>query len=494
MKPNLTIEFDNSFANLPEEFYVKMHPEVMPELKLIRLNETLCQSLNIVPSDLQNESGVNFLGGKNILLNEQPLAQAYAGHQFGNFVPQLGDGRAMLLGEVIGEDGIRRDIQLKGSGKTPFSRMGDGRAGLGPVLREYIVSEGMAGLKIPTTRALAALLTGETVVRDIPVPGAILTRVAESHIRIGTFQYFAHKGQTDQVKTLANYVIKRHYPHLEKKKNKYLMLLDNVIQKQADLIANWMGVGFIHGVMNTDNMTLSGETIDFGPCAFMDSFDVNQVYSSIDAQGRYRYSNQPYIAVWNLSRFAETILPLISKNQEEAIKLAETSLEKFLPTFSCQWTEIMGKKLGLKTPQPDDRKLIETLLELMQAGQADFTLTFRNLSKVLESDDDNRWLSLFSNKSENKNQLWLQKWKKRLATEKPSKESIIKNLNSTNPCIIPRNHLIEVCISDGLKGNFEQFQKLTTALEHPFLEHLEFSQFSKPPEKSEIVRETFCGT
>ena len=298
----------------------------------------MCEDLGLQPDQLKEQAGVNFLGGKNILPNQKPLAQAYAGHQFGNFVPQLGDGRAILLGELIGQDGGRRDLQLKGSGRTPFSRMGDGRSGLGPVLREYIVSEAMSALRIPTTRALAALFTGERVVREGPVPGAILVRIAKSHIRIGTFEYFAHRGEVDNVKILANYVIDRHYPEIKDKQDKYVQLLEKVIEKQALLIAEWMRVGFIHGVMNTDNMTLSGETIDFGPCAFMDGFNMDKSYSSIDAQGRYRFANQPHIATWNLSRLAETLLPLIDENQTNAVKQAEKSLDAFVPLFTVHWT------------------------------------------------------------------------------------------------------------------------------------------------------------
>ena len=494
MKSNLFIPFDNSFASLPIDFYVKMNPEQMPNLKLIKFNESLSDLLGLPSKQLQGQDGIDFLGGKNILYNQEPLAQVYAGHQFGNFVPQLGDGRAILLGEVIDRIGTRYDIQLKGSGKTPFSRMGDGRSGLGPVLREYIVSEAMFAFGIPTTRALGALFTGETVVRDMPVPGALLIRVAKSHVRIGTFEYFARKGQTNKVKELADYVINRHYPDVKNGPNKYWDLLENVIKKQALLIAKWMGIGFIHGVMNTDNMTLSGETIDFGPCAFMDSFDLEKVYSSIDVQGRYRFSNQPYITVWNLSRLAETLLPLIDENQTTAIKKAEHLLETYLPLFSKHWVEIMGKKLGIKEPKAADKALIEGLLKNMQDGQSDFTQTFRKLSFLIDKNYEKEWFALFSNPRNPELKNWITKWKNRIELNDANRPVILDQLKNKNPCIIPRNHLIEKCISQALKGDLNLFHRLLKALETPYISHPEFDEFSKPPKNNEIVHQTFCGT
>jgi len=494
MRPVLSVDFNNTFGSLPSDFFVKMNPEIMPDLKLIKLNEALCKDLGLQPEQLREQDGVNFLGGKNILSNQKPLAQVYAGHQFGNFVPQLGDGRAILLGELIGQDGNRRDLQLKGSGKTPFSRMGDGRSGLGPVLREYIVSEAMSALGIPTTRALAALFTGERVVREGPVPGAILVRIAKSHIRIGTFEYFAHRGEIDNIKTLANYVIDRHYPEIRDKQDKYIQLLERVIEKQAFLIAEWMRVGFIHGVMNTDNMTLSGETIDFGPCAFMDHFNIDQSYSSIDAQGRYRFSNQPHIANWNLSRLAETLLPLIDENQNNAIKQAEKSLDAFVPLFTAHWTKVMGEKLGIEDPIDSDKLLIENLLELMQTGHSDYTLTFRKFSKILTSNDNKDWLNLFHHPEDPNLLIWLKQWKKRLKSIPITKEQIAKNLDSTNPYFIPRNHIIELCISEAIRGDLSRFDKLAQAIKTPYTEHPEFNDLRKPPEDHEIVRQTFCGT
>ena len=494
MKSALFVDFDNSFGSLPDDFFVKMNPEIMPDLKLIRLNKTLCDDLGLKPHQLEKQDGVNFLGGKNILSNQKPLAQVYAGHQFGNFVPQLGDGRAILLGELIGKDGIRRDLQLKGSGRTPFSRMGDGRSGLGPVLREYIVSEAMSALGIPTTRALAALLTGERVVREGPVPGAILVRIAKSHIRIGTFEYFAHRGEVGKVKILANYVIDRHYPEIKDKVDKYTKLLEKVIEKQAILIAEWMGVGFIHGVMNTDNMTLSGETIDFGPCAFMDHFNIDKSYSSIDAHGRYRFSNQPHIATWNLSRLAETLLPLIDDKQTNAIKQAEKSLDAFVPLFTAHWTKVMGKKLGIENPIESDKLLIENLLNLMQVGNSDYTLTFRKFSNILRSNDHKDWITLFQDPNNPKLLRWLKQWEKRLRSMSSSKEHIAKNLDATNPYIIPRNHIIELCISEAIRGDLSRFNQLAQGIKTPYLEKPEFESYSKPPEENEIVHQTFCGT
>ena len=494
MSAQLSIPFRNSYALLPNDFYVKLCPEKMPNLQLIRLNKSLCKLLNFLAEDLETESGVNFLGGLNISPNSEPLAQAYAGHQFGNFVDRLGDGRAILLGEVIGSDGITRDIQIKGSGRTPFSRMGDGRAALGPVLREYIVSEAMAGFGIPTTRALAALLTGETILREKPLPGALLTRVAKSHIRVGTFEYFSSRGETRNVKILADYVIKRHYPHLSKKRDKYDRLLTEVVQKQAILMSKWMSVGFIHGVMNTDNTAISGETIDFGPCAFMDKFNVNQVYSSIDLQGRYRYSNQPFVAPWNLSRLAETLLPIIDKNKDKAIKSAQEIIDSFIPAFLDNWILAMGSKLGIKNPQKEDKILIENLMKLMQDGKSDFTLTFRSLSKVIEKNSCESWEALFSSVPASKLTGWVEQWQKRLVKDSLTKTEIIQNLNNTNPAIIPRNHLIENCIKKAEEGDLSDFHKLADAVETPFEEKEEYKLFSRPPKPEEEVQHTYCGT
>src|SRR6185437_6548355 len=357
--------FDNSYARLPDRFFERHRPSPVAAPRLIRLNEKLACQLGLDPAKLSAPEGVEFLAGNKAPNGGDPLAMAYAGHQFGNFVAQLGDGRAVLLGEVIDRDGVRRDIQLKGAGRTPFSRQGDGRAALGPVLREYIVSEAMAALGIPTTRALAAVATGETVWRDGPLPGAILTRVASSHIRIGTFQFFAARRDVDAIRRLADYVIARHYPEAVDAANRYRALLDLVISRQAELVAKWLLVGFIHGVMNTDNTSIAGETIDYGPCAFMDSYNPATVYSSIDAAGRYSYGNQPRIAQWNLCRLAETILPLFAEDEDIAVKQAQDAIDAFTTRFQAVYAAGLSRKLGLLRPRSDDLSLGQDLLEQM---------------------------------------------------------------------------------------------------------------------------------
>ena len=371
--------FDNSYARLPERFYSRLAPVGVSSPRLVRLNEKLAAHLNLDPAALSSPEGVAVLAGNRIPERADPLAMAYAGHQYGTFVPQLGDGRAILLGEVVDRDGVRRDIQLKGSGRTPFSRSGDGRAALGPVLREYIVGEAMAALGIPTTRALAAVTTGETIWRDGPLPGAVLTRVARSHVRIGTFQFFAARGDVEATRHLADYVIARHYPEAAGEENPYLALLNLVIGRQADLVAEWLLIGFIHGVMNTDNMSIAGETIDYGPCAFMDAYNPETVYSSIDRFGRYAYGNQPRIAQWNLTRFAETLLPLLAEDINAAVEAAQRALDDFLSRFDQTFAAGLRRKLGLLQAEPGDMLLAKDLLDRMAANSADFTLTFRRL-------------------------------------------------------------------------------------------------------------------
>jgi uncharacterized protein YdiU (UPF0061 family) len=357
--------FDNSYARLPERLFARLPPTPVAAPRLIRLNETLVRHLGLDPDKLASPEGVAVLAGNRMPPSGEPLAMAYAGHQFGAFVPQLGDGRAILLGEVIDADGVRRDIQLKGSGPTPFSRNGDGRAALGPVLREYVVSEAMAALGIPTTRSLAAVTTGETVRREMPLPGAVLTRVASSHIRVGTFQYFAARGDMDALRHLSDYVIARHYPEATGADNRYQALLEHVVGRQADLIAKWLHVGFIHGVMNTDNTSIAGETIDYGPCAFMDSYGPETVFSSIDSAGRYAYGNQPRIAQWNLARLAEALLPLLDEDKETAVQNANDALNGFGSCFEAAYTEGMGRKLGLLRAQAGDVSLAQCLMDVM---------------------------------------------------------------------------------------------------------------------------------
>jgi serine/tyrosine/threonine adenylyltransferase len=425
------------------------------------------------------------LSGYELIEGAEPLAMAYAGHQFGHFVPQLGDGRAILLGEIIGRDGIRYDIQLKGSGQTPFSRRGDGRAALGPVLREYIVSEAMAALGVPTTRALAVVLTGDVVHRETTVPGAMLTRVARSHIRVGTFQYFAARQDVEALKTLTDYALARHYPHLHESKTPALALLDAVTKAQAELIAHWMCLGFIHGVMNTDNMAVSGDTIDYGPCAFMDAYHPETVFSAIDEHGRYAYANQPRIAQWNLARFAETLLPLIDGNTEKAIAAATGTLNQFGPAHENAFLYGMRAKLGLTTERSGDLDLAQKLLGAMAAGEADFTRTFRALA-----DGD----AAKGFKDATLYEAWDQEWRTRLADEGTTPEASRPRLRAANPWLIPRNHRIEAVIAAATDGDFAPFHEMVAAMARPFDERSEYAVYAIPPGAHERVERTFCGT
>ena len=381
------LAFDNSYARLPDRFFARLRPTPVAAPRLVKLNEDLARQLGLDPDKLATAEGADVLAGNRVPNSGEPLAMAYAGHQFGAFVPQLGDGRAILLGEVIDRDGVRRDIQLKGSGPTPFSRRGDGRAAIGSVLREYIVSEAMAALGIPTTRALAAATTGETVWRETPLPGAVLTRVASSPIRVGTFQFFATRGDVDATRRLADHVIARHYPEAIDAANRYRTLLDLVISRQAELVAKWLHVGFIHGVMNTDNMSVAGETIDYGPCAFMDAYDPATVYSSIDSVGRYAYGNQPRIAKWNLARLAEAVLPLLAGDREAGLTEAQDATAAFATRFEAAYIAGFRRKVGLLQARPDDLSLTQDLLERMARNGADFTLTFRRLCDAAASLD-----------------------------------------------------------------------------------------------------------
>ena len=494
MNPLLTIPFDNTYARLPAEFYARLSPEKMPTPRLLKLNEDLAKKLQLDVDALLSEAGVEFLSGRVEADGSEPLAMVYAGHQFGHFVPQLGDGRALLLGEILDGQSQRYDVQLKGSGRTPFSRRGDGRATLGSVLREYIVSEGMSALGVPSTRALAALLTGEGIMREQIFPGAIFVRVAQSHIRVGTFQYFAARGAREHVKTLADYALERHYPAAKEADNPYLELLDGVSQKQANLIADWMALGFIHGVMNTDNTTLSGETIDFGPCAFMDTYHPDTVYSSIDHHGRYAYGNQPNIALWNMSRLAETILLLVDDNEEKAVAKIEQVLGKFAGYFSQAWRLRMGKKLGIEDPGEEDERLIGDFLGLMAVSKADFTNTFRRLCTL--SDKENSLAlraSLFP--GQDKADEWFARWDKRLEEQGLSSMQSTALMQGANPAIIPRNHLVENAIEKAYsESNLEEFEELVAALKTPFVDRPEGDRLTLPPESHEVVHQTFCGT
>ena len=486
--------FQNTYAALPANFFARVAPTPVTSPRLIKLNRPLALQLGLDPDRLETPEGAEILAGKLVPDGADPIAMAYAGHQFGHFVPQLGDGRAILLGEVIDADGIRRDIQLKGSGPTPFSRRGDGRAALGPVLREYIVSEAMAVLGIPTTRSLAAVLTGESVLRETALPGAVLTRVASSHIRVGTFQYFAARRDTEGVRQLADHVITRHYPELANSERPYLALLSAVIARQADLVARWLLVGFIHGVMNTDNTSISGETIDYGPCAFMDHYDPAQVFSSIDEMGRYAYANQPRIAQWNLTRLAECLLPLISGDQDKAIADAQAAIGEFVEVFDAAYQAGLRRKLGLFTARDNDRVLAQDLLDAMAKNQADFTLTFRRLGDAaLGPDHDGAIGQLFADPTAYDE--WAARWRQRLAGEPQDSTARRTAMRSVNPAFIPRNHRVEAVIEAAVnRDDFAPFEELLAVLSKPYEDQPAFSAYAEPPEPHERVLQTFCGT
>jgi uncharacterized protein YdiU (UPF0061 family) len=485
--------FQNTYAALPANFFARVAPTPVTSPKLIKLNRPLAIQLGLDPDRLDSPEGAEILAGKRVPDGADPIAMAYAGHQFGHFVPQLGDGRAILLGEVIDRDGVRRDIQLKGSGPTPFSRRGDGRAALGPVLREYIVSEAMAALGIPTTRSLAAVMTGENVMRETPLPGAVLTRVASSHIRVGTFQYFAARGDTEGVRRLADHVIARHYPEAANAERPYHALLEGVIARQAQLIARWLLVGFIHGVMNTDNSSISGETIDYGPCAFMDLYDPAAVFSSIDEQGRYAYANQPRIALWNLTRLAECLLPLLADEQDKAIEEAQLALSHFAEKFNTAYQAGLRSKLGLFTMRDGDQALAQDLLDAMAKNQADFTLTFRRLADAVRDADKASVRPLFADPAAFDE--WAVRWHQRLAEETQSAAERHAAMRSVNPAFIPRNHRVEAVIQAAMSNDdYAPFEELLAVLSKPFEDQPEFAAYMEPPEPDQRVLQTFCGT
>lgn len=488
----MTIPFDNSYARLPERFFRPVQPTKVSKPRLVKFNEPLARELGLSLDATDSDELAQIFSGNVIPEGASSLAMAYAGHQFGNFVPQLGDGRAILLGEVVDIHGRRRDLQLKGPGPTPFSRRGDGRAALGPVLREYLVSEAMTALGIPATRALAAVLTGEPVYRETPLPGAVFTRVAASHIRVGTFQFFAARGDDEAVKVLADYVITRHYPELAPLANPYPALLRAIVARQASLIARWLSVGFIHGVMNTDNMAVSGETIDFGPCAFLDEYDPQKVFSYIDQGGRYAFGNQPGIALWNLTRLAETLLPLFGDSEEESIAQAREILATFEPAFHERWMSAMREKLGITGAEEKDHELIQNFLVLMHQGEADFTLTFRTLGKLAGGADDRELTELFANTDGLAE--WLTRWRKRLAQDTLTASDRQAAMESVNPAIIPRNHRIEEAIQAALNDDFQPFERLLAAVQQPFAKNPAFAEYRQPPKREERVTQTFCGT
>lgn len=482
---NIGWNFDNSYDKLSPIFFSKIDINPVLSPKLVILNEALVKSLGLNSDGLRTDLGIEILSGNKVLEAGAYIAQAYAGHQFGHFT-MLGDGRALLIGEQITPSGQKYDIQLKGSGKTPYSRGGDGRAALGPMIREYIISEAMHSLDIPTTRSLAVIKTGENIIRENKKDGAILVRTASSHIRFGTFQYIAAFGNDEQLKELADYSIKRHFPNIEDNKDKYINFLREVINKHAILVSKWQSVGFIHGVMNTDNMTISGETIDYGPCAFMDIYNPNTVFSSIDTSGRYSYKNQPIMAQWNLCRFAETLLPLLKENRDEAIEIAQNAISEFLEIYYLNWMKIMRSKLGMLNEEAQDKAIIEDLLSMMEKYNEDYTNTFIELT-----------FNNFKNKGmfgSKEFEHWYKVWKDRLDRQEESKESIQNLMKKSNPYVIPRNHRVEEAIKKAESGDYGFMKRLLNIISNPYEYSIDKKDYSNPPEPSKYPYRTFCGT
>ncbi|WP_209368669.1 protein adenylyltransferase SelO [Priestia megaterium] len=474
----------NSYAELPNIFFTPLDPNPVSSPKIVKFNDSLAASLGLQKEQLQSQEGVSILAGNSVPKGAFPLAQAYGGHQFGHF-NMLGDGRAMLIGEQVTPSGERVDLQLKGSGRTPYSRGGDGRAALGPMLREYIISEAMHALGIPTTRSLAVVITGESIVREKELPGAILTRVASSHLRFGTFQFAAKWGTVENLQALADYALERHFSHIEKNEKKYLSLLQEVIKRHATLVAKWQLIGFIHGVMNTDNMTISGETIDYGPCAFMDTYDPETVFSSIDVQGRYAYQNQPGITGWNLARFAEALLPLLDQDIEKAVEIAQSAVTEFPKFYRENWLAGMQAKLGLFNEEKEDEALFQELLTIMKTYKADYTNTFRALtfdklgnSDLFESEEFAQWQEL---------------WQKRLGRQQQSKAESQELMKNNNPAVIPRNHRVEEALDAAQKGDYSVMETLLQVLSSPY-ESPGQSEYCAPPAPSNQPYQTYCGT
>lgn len=492
-KPSLP--FDNSYTRLPQSFYTRQLPDPVSSPGLIRVNHTLADYLGFDPDWLGSATGTEFIAGNFVPAGADPVATVYAGHQFGGWNPQLGDGRAVLLGEIIASDGLRHDIQLKGSGRTPYSRGGDGRSPLGPVLREYIVSEAMAALGVPTTRALAAATTGEWVMREGRLPGAVLVRVAQSHIRIGTVQFFASQKDFGAVKKLVDHVIQRHYPQAALAANPVRAMLDGVVARQASLIAHWQSVGFIHGVMNTDNMLLSGETIDYGPCAFMDEYDPATVFSSIDHGGRYAYRNQPHIAHWNLSMLAQALLPLLADDEEKARASGQAAIDAFPDLFQAAWQRRMLDKLGLDHGTANADALIQDLLNLMQEQKADFTLTFRHLADLINPETASGGGVSVIFELPDSFDPWLQRWQQSLGNDPQNANIRQDNMYAVNPAFIARNHLVEEAIEAATRRkDFEPFNSLVDVLSQPGRFDNKKTPYATPPRPEQVVSQTFCGT
>ena len=483
MKNNINWNFDNTYSRLPDPFREKINPAKVKNPELVMLNKSLAENLNLDFSGLDQAKLSALFSGNELPNNSRSIAQAYAGHQFGHFT-MLGDGRAVLIGEHISKSNHRYDIQFKGSGKTAFSRNGDGRAALGPMLREYIISESMHFLNIPTTRSLAVAKTGEKVIRETQLEGAILTRVASSHIRVGTFQYIAARNKKGELEMLFEYVIKRHYPEIESSKKQALDLLNVVLNKQIELVVNWMRVGFIHGVMNTDNMSIAGETIDYGPCAFMDIYDPKTVFSSIDKLGRYAYCNQPIITKWNLSRFAECLIPLIDGDQDKAIKLATEVIDTFEKKYEEKWLGMMRNKIGLADEDEKDKFLILDLLTWMHQNKVDYTNTFCHLMNFQTQNDIVYENNEFSD--------WKKRWQERLS-QNSSSEKYINLMRSVNPIVIPRNHIVEDALKKANQGNFEPINNFLKILSSPYTDQKHITEYQIPSQSDENYQ-TFCGT
>ena len=478
-------QLESTYTKLPQVLFSKLSPTPVRQPGVVLFNEKLANEIGLNLSDMSKEVRADLFAGNFVPEGTEPFAQAYAGHQFGNFT-MLGDGRAIVLGEHLTPSGQRLDLQLKGSGRTSYSRGGDGRAALGPMLREYIISEAMHALGIPTTRSLAVVTTGEKVYRETELPGAILTRIAGSHIRVGTFEFTSLQEDKQVTQALLDYLIDRHFPEIKEKENQPFALLEAVIHQQAELITHWMRVGFIHGVMNTDNMALSGETIDYGPCAFMDTFAPDTVFSSIDHKGRYAYANQPYIAQWNLARLAESLLPLMDGKKEEIIASAEDLLNSFEQIYKSKWLSMMGSKLGFAETGQEDEKLITELLDWMHKNSADFTNTFLNLCKEEIPNG-----ALYASESF---QSWHDRWQNRLRKEEQGLETSFALMRSVNPAVIPRNHKVEEALQAGEEGNFKPFHDLLNAVEKPYVDGDHLLSYQAPPEPGEKVLQTFCGT
>jgi uncharacterized protein YdiU (UPF0061 family) len=485
---------DNSYARLPKAFYGRVEPTPVAKPRLLRVNQVLAEELGLPAGELASDEGLELLAGNRVRDEMDPIAMVYAGQQFGNWVPQLGDGRALLLGEVIDRNGERRDIQLKGAGPTPFSRNGDGRAALGPVIREYVVSEAMAALGIPTTRALAMVETGEPVYRERAFPGAILTRVASALVRVGTFQYFMSRGEIESIRTLADHLIARAFPTAANDDAPYQRLLEEVIQRQADLIAHWMGVGFIHGVMNTDNVSIVGETLDYGPCAFMDRYHPDAVFSSIDRLGRYAYHRQPAIGLWNLARFAETLLPLLASTEEEATECAEQALANFMPRFQARHAAEFRRKLGLREATDSNDQIAVALLQAMADQNADFTLTFRDLSNcdLARPETMGQTRARFDDPAAFDS--WAKGWSRQLEAEARDPRERQDAMRATNPAFIPRNHRVQQTIDAAEAGDLVPLDDLLSVVTQPFADHPGLEHLALAPEPHEVVQQTFCGT